>query len=126
MTTLNRHGKKWTTNEILTLQREYELLSLPIAEIADKHKRTPRAIVAKLVAEEFITLDMGDILIDTITSPQSDTKSVKSIEQDCLNRIWKLETSVEEIGLLVNELTKSRVCKKTKTILNNTSTSMEL
>ena len=126
MTTLNRHGKKWTTTEILKLQREYELLSLPVTEIAEKHKRTPRAIVSKLVAEEFITLDMGDILIDTITSTQSDTKSVKSIEQDCLNRIWKLETSVEEIGLLVNELTKSRVCKKTKTILNNTSTSMEL
>lgn len=126
MTTLNRHGKKWTTTEILKLQREYELLSLPVTEIAEKHKRTPRAIVSKLVAEEFITLDMGDILIDTIASTQSDTKSVKSIEQDCLNRIWKLETSVEEIGLLVNELTKSRVCKKTKTILNNTSTSMEL
>ena len=126
MTTLNRHGKKWTTTEILKLQREYELLSLPVTEIAEKHKRTPRASVSKLVAEEFITLDMGDILIDTITSAQSDTKSVKSIEQDCLNRIWKLETSVEEIGLLVNELTKSRVSKKTKTILNNTSTSMEL
>ena len=121
MTTLNRHGKKWTTPEILKLQREYELLSLPVTEIAEKHERTPIAIVAKLVAEEFITVDMGDILIDTITSGQSDTTSVQNIERNCLNQIWQLEPSDAEISLLVNELIKSRASKKTRTTRTKTS-----
>ena len=109
MTTLNRHGKKWTTPEILKLQREYELLSLPVTEIAEKHERTPIAIVAKLVAEEFITLDMGD------------TTSVQNIERNCLNQIWQLEPSDAEISLLVNELIKSRASKKTRTTRTKTS-----
>jgi hypothetical protein len=29
-----RNGNKWTVNEVLTLQREYELLNMSIQEIA--------------------------------------------------------------------------------------------
>jgi hypothetical protein len=50
---MNRAGFKWTVNEILSLQREFELLGLTIDEIATKHKRTPNAIMYKLDQEGF-------------------------------------------------------------------------
>lgn len=48
-----RYGFRWSVNEILALQREYELLGWSIDEIADKHKRTPKAIMYKLDQEGF-------------------------------------------------------------------------
>ena len=48
-----RNGKKWNTPEILRLQREYELLNLPIEKIAKIHGRTIYAIMAKVEQEEF-------------------------------------------------------------------------
>ena len=50
---LERNGFKWTINEIMTLQRENELLGLSAIEIASNHKRSVRAIVSKLEAEGF-------------------------------------------------------------------------
>jgi hypothetical protein len=50
---MNRAGFKWTVNEILSLQREFELLGWSIDEIATKHKRTPYAIMYKLDQEGF-------------------------------------------------------------------------
>jgi len=52
--TPERHYNRWTINEILSLQREYELLELTIQEIAIKHQRSVRAIFCKLEAESFI------------------------------------------------------------------------
>jgi hypothetical protein len=49
-----RNGKRWLTPEILRLQREYELLNLPIDQIAKLHERTTYAILAKVEQEEFI------------------------------------------------------------------------
>ena len=46
-----RRGNRWTVNECLQLQREFELLNLSIDEIADRHKRTPSAIMNKLDRE---------------------------------------------------------------------------
>jgi len=46
-----RIGKRWTVNECLQLQREFELLNLSIDEIADIHKRTAAGIMNKLAAE---------------------------------------------------------------------------
>jgi hypothetical protein len=51
MTTNMRYGARWTVNELLSLQREYELLNLDINEIALRHKRTPNAIMFKLDQE---------------------------------------------------------------------------
>ena len=50
----NRSGNKWTVNEILSLQREYELLEMSIQEIALKHSRSVDAILYKLDSEGFI------------------------------------------------------------------------
>jgi len=50
---MDRAGFKWTVNEILSLQREFELLGMGIDDIALKHKRTPNAIMYKLDQEGF-------------------------------------------------------------------------
>lgn len=50
---MSRHGFCWSIPEILQLQREYELLNMPILEIAKNHKRSECAIVAKLEKENF-------------------------------------------------------------------------
>lgn len=49
----SRIGNRWTVNECLQLQREYELLELSIDEIAARHSRTPNAIMFKLDQEGF-------------------------------------------------------------------------
>jgi hypothetical protein len=51
MNTYSRNGFKWNVNELLSLQREFELLKLSIDEIAQKHNRTPNAIMFKLDQE---------------------------------------------------------------------------
>ena len=51
MTNYKRVGAKWTINECLRLQREYELLKLSIDEIAALHERSAQAIMYKLDAE---------------------------------------------------------------------------
>lgn len=50
---MNRAGFKWTVNETLSLQREFELLGMTIDQIALKHQRTPNAIMYKLDQEGF-------------------------------------------------------------------------
>ena len=50
-----RHGKQWSIPEVLSLQREWELLEWTIIQIAEKHERSKKAILCKLKAEGFIT-----------------------------------------------------------------------
>jgi hypothetical protein len=56
----SRHNFKWSVNEILTLHREYDLLKLSVQEIADKHKRTPHAIIYKLINENIIYYEKNE------------------------------------------------------------------
>jgi hypothetical protein len=51
MTDYKRFGNRWTINECLQLHREYELLELSIDEMAERHQRTPNAIMLKLDSE---------------------------------------------------------------------------
>jgi len=53
MINILRHYHKWSVNEILNLQREYELLEMSINEIAKKHKRTQESILWKIEEECF-------------------------------------------------------------------------
>ena len=46
-----RHGYKWSINECLRLEREYDLLKLSVPEMAILHKRTINAIMCKLQTE---------------------------------------------------------------------------
>ena len=54
MTAYKRGGNKWTVNELLSLQREYELLEMSIQQIAAKHERSITSILFKLETEGFI------------------------------------------------------------------------
>ena len=47
----NRANAKWTVNECLRLEREFDLLKLSVQEIALLHDRSPNAIMYKLDAE---------------------------------------------------------------------------
>jgi hypothetical protein len=49
-----RQGNKWNINELISLQREYELLELTVQQIADKHQRSETAILYKLESEGLI------------------------------------------------------------------------
>ena len=51
VTSSKRFGNRWTINECIQLQREFELLELSIDEIAKIHQRTPNAIMFKLNQE---------------------------------------------------------------------------
>jgi hypothetical protein len=54
MTTLKRYNFKWNINELLQLQREYELLHMTIQEMAKQHQRSEKAILCRLQQEGFI------------------------------------------------------------------------
>jgi hypothetical protein len=47
----NRRGFRWNINEFLRLQREFELLQLPLNVIAQRHGRSVKAIMFKLHSE---------------------------------------------------------------------------
>ena len=49
-----RLGNKWTVNEVISLQREYELLEWTVQQIAEKHQRSDSSILYKLESEGFI------------------------------------------------------------------------
>jgi hypothetical protein len=51
MTSCKRFGNRWTINECLQLEREFDLLELSIDEMAQRHQRTPNAIMLKLDSE---------------------------------------------------------------------------
>ena len=55
MTEYKRKGNKWTVNELLQLQREYELLEWTVQQIAEKHQRSVEAILFCLESEGFIS-----------------------------------------------------------------------
>ena len=55
MTTYRRSGFKWSINELLSLQREYELLEWTVQQIAAKHERSVEAILFRLESEGFIS-----------------------------------------------------------------------
>ena len=46
-----RNGYKWSINECLQLEREYDLLKMSVPDMALKHNRTLNAIMFKLEAE---------------------------------------------------------------------------
>ena len=76
MTDTKRVGKRWTIPECLQLQREYELMKLPLFTIASRHQRTVNAIMHKLDSEGFAdynTVYMEYYNCFPTTSDNSDT-----------------------------------------------------
>jgi hypothetical protein len=141
MTTNMRFGKKWTINEILSLQREYELLEWSVQQIASKHRRSVRAILFKLEAEGFISswdeargFDLESYKTEMSCEPECDTECVLDYDvndeedDDVLTiiddhetdkavyglteRVWNLETSVNEISVMVKKMFEVLVSKQ--------------
>jgi hypothetical protein len=107
MTTYNRSGNKWGVNELLALQREYQLLEMSIQEISVKHERGVKAILFRLDTEGFIS-NWGDArgYSEWENCTHISDSSVDDVsEVDKLNdRVWHLETSVEEISGHVKDM----------------------
>ena len=57
-----RANAKWSVNECLRLEREFDLLKLSVQEIALLHDRSPNAIMYKLDAEGLA--DYNDVFIN--------------------------------------------------------------
>ena len=55
MNSYKRSGNRWTVNELISLQREYELLEWTVGQIAEKHQRSVEAILFRLESEGFIS-----------------------------------------------------------------------
>jgi hypothetical protein len=145
-----RHGNRWTVNETLSLQREYELLEWTIQQIAASHQRTVRAILFKLEQEEFIPTWYDargyDIFaVEEVSQSESTWRDVECCDEvddekdgdyvdECdeedddeyededddsevaklSERVWSLETSVNDIGSMVKQLFDYMLHKKSK------------
>jgi len=127
-----RSGNKWSIPELITLQREYELLELNVQDIAHRHKRSVFAILARLESEGIITVwatargymesnipvcgddeseseadddDDEDYKSgDSESECDEDVESEKSDVNKLSDRVWNLETSVNEIGGIVKQM----------------------
>jgi hypothetical protein len=113
----NRTGKRWTINETLSLQRQFELLNLSIDEMAAKHQRTPNAIMFKLDYEGWadyneLYADYHDVPPPLISDSDSETNvSMQPIPHVSPNveteaRICILEKKLDN---LIKLLTKPQV-----------------
>ena len=119
----SRVNKKWSVTELLSLQREYELLEMNIFDIALKHKLTPKAILYKL-NDEGLICDFSDArgyekfymeeqdIDDKLASVSSnDTMSNQSI----INRISCLEDSISSIKLVLDNINNKLSSKQVRT-----------
>ena len=121
----SRYGFKWSINEILSLQREFELLGWNIDQIAEKHKRTANAIMYKLDQEGFADynvlysnyhnlnaliplhtpIDMEFEL--SLQHDDDDSESNFTNDDDVANlseRVYGLEESVSEIRDMIKQM----------------------
>ncbi len=133
MTAYKRGGNKWTVNELLSLQREYELLEMTIQQIAAKHERSVTAILFKLETEGFIdawnsargfdileyqrTMDGDDCDGEDCCDDDSESDADTDEYVDgIVNRVLRLETDVKEIGYMVTHMFNNMVSAKQTTL----------
>lgn len=83
----NRSGNRWTVNEVLSLQREFELLGWDIDKIAEKHARSPNAIMFKLDHEGFADYNVLYSNYHNLNAKmpvtKSDTIVLDAIDSEC-------------------------------------------
>lgn len=126
-----RNGNRWTVNECLQLQREYELLGLSIDEIASRHKRTINAIMFRLDHEGFADYN---VLSSNYTNSQSpkitniwdneeddsdddeeeeseedeESEEEEESEEDIKSHVRRLEKQVSALTELLTKSTKNK------------------
>jgi hypothetical protein len=134
-----RSGNKWTINELLSLQREYELLEWTIQAIAEKHKRSVIAILYKLYDEGYIeyweeargykhdqvaeVADVADVAdvkyieyIDMTILNSNEDDHCSSEENYCESKFIKLTRHVNNLEKNLNELSE-----KVNKLIDNSS-----
>jgi hypothetical protein len=122
----SRVNKKWTVNELLSLQREYELLEMDIFDIALKHKRNPKSILYKLNDEGLINCFSDARGYDKFYNEQfeaedidnklaSVTSSENMSNQSIINRISYLEDSISGIKMVLDSINGKLSSKQVKT-----------
>jgi hypothetical protein len=110
MNSYKRNGNRWTVNELLSLQREYELLEWSIQDIADKHARSVDAILYRLESEGFIDTwsDARGFNIESYKTSIDDISEVNNNDYDdadkLSSRVWCLEVAVNDIKDMVQQL----------------------
>ena len=135
MSTHTRYGFKWTVNEVLSLQREFELLGWSIDQIAQKHKRSSNAIMYKLHEEGLADYNVLYSNYNALHTPEEashtdiwlkhdiDEEYIQNDDcddnevADLSERVHGLEDSVSEIRDML---------KKIMLTFNKTSTSKRL
>lgn len=124
----SRINKKWTITELLSLQREYELLEMDIFDIALKHKRTPNSILYKLNYEGIIN-DFSDARgydkfymeeenIDDKLAYVTSNENISNdniSNQSIINRISSLEYSMSSIKMVLDSISSKLTSKSVKT-----------
>jgi hypothetical protein len=107
MNSYKRIGNKWTVNELLSLQREYELLGWTIQEIADKHERTVKSILYRLESEGFIDSwkdARGFDMESYNASFESNDNDDDDDNEELSGRVWCLEVAVNDIKDMIQQL----------------------
>ena len=133
MKTAKRSGNKWNVNELLALQREYELLEWTIQEIAEKHERSEYAILFKLESEGFIdswNKARGFSSFENYNQEEEDEDEDEDEdeeeEQDCcseenyceskftklMKRVSSLEKNLNQVTEAVNKLCENIIFNK--------------
>ena len=116
MTAYKRFGNRWTVNECLQLQREFELLQLSVDEISKIHQRTPSAIMFKLDQEGFADYD---ILYANYTKAnpknvvkydesENDESESEEDTQSLKHRVMCLEKQITSLATLILDNTNSK------------------
>jgi hypothetical protein len=122
-----RHNKKWGVNELIALQREYELLGWDIQEIATKHERSVKSILFKLKQEGFIdnwnsakgfdksnltekffnesnNIHMSSLVYGSIHENDTVNHLDSTLNEDTLFRIEMLEKNVFDLKIVVSKI----------------------
>lgn len=139
-TTPRRSGFKWNTTEILSLQRDYELLELTIQDIALKHERSVEGILYKLYNEQLINdfhlargysefaesvhCDSSSDYEEDLVTPSIDV-SEDVYDSNCISllteRVNNLETSVNDINYILTKILRNSIPKSKRKLRNQSS-----
>ena len=107
-----RANKRWTINETLRLQREYELLGMNVTQIAAAHERSADAIAHRLEYEGFIekwidakgydiVITCDDQVSDLSGHDDEDDSAVATLNERINSLIARVET-IEQTALDTN------------------------
>ena len=90
-----RANYKWTINECLRLEREYDLLELSIQDIALLHERSPEAILYKLDNEGIA--DYNDAFLDRYLNEEEEEEDDEEEEKEKNRIVTKDDIAYQEL-----------------------------